>query len=72
VITAEALAARIGRLQRLTMGLAREVQMWRRCEDPLLYVERRAYLEAIQTALAGLDDARVALAQARQRLAEGR
>jgi hypothetical protein len=35
---------------------------------PLLYVERRQYLGAINEALSGLDRARVTLARARQRL----
>jgi hypothetical protein len=68
VITVEAMAARIGRLGELTQGLAQEVRLWRQADDPLLYAERQAYLKAIQDALAGLDEARAVLAQARQRL----
>jgi hypothetical protein len=40
-------------------------------DDPLLYLERKAYLTAIQDALAGVEGARVALARARQRLERG-
>jgi hypothetical protein len=58
---------RVRRLEGLTLGLAREVQLWRKCDDPLLYAERRAYLKAIQDALAGLDEARVILVRAQQR-----
>jgi hypothetical protein len=40
----------------------------RECNDPLLDLERRAYLGAIRDALAGVDAARAVLAKARQRL----
>jgi hypothetical protein len=42
--------------------------LWKACNDPLLYLERRAYLGAIRDALAGVEEARVVLAKARQRL----
>jgi hypothetical protein len=42
--------------------------LWKEPNDPLLYLERRAYLGAIQDALAGVDEARVVLAKARRRL----
>jgi hypothetical protein len=51
--------------------LAKEVVLWKECNDPLLYLERKAYLEAIQDALAGVDAARVVLARARQRIENG-
>jgi hypothetical protein len=60
--------ARIGRLERLTVGLCKEVALIREGNDPLLYLERRAYLNAIQDAIAGVEEARVTLARARQRL----
>jgi hypothetical protein len=69
MITAEALQTRQRRLEKLTLGLAREVQLWKDGDDPLLFTERRAYLKAIQDALAGLDEARVVLARAGQRIA---
>ena len=56
-------------LDELTRGLAKEVVLWKECDDPLLYLERRAYLDAIQDALAGVESARVVLAPARQRIA---
>jgi hypothetical protein len=37
-----------------------------------LYLERKAYLKALQDALSGVEEARVVLALARQRLEEGR
>jgi hypothetical protein len=66
----EDLAGRIQRLDALTRGLAREVLLWKEGKDPLLYLERQAYLESIQDALAGLEAARVILARVCQRLEE--
>jgi hypothetical protein len=62
------LQVRVERLEELSRGLSREVLLWKEGNDPLLYVERKAYLSAIQQALAGIEDARVVLARARQRL----
>ncbi|HYT87839.1 MAG TPA: hypothetical protein VEL76_03895 [Gemmataceae bacterium] len=62
------LKARIARLDELARGLSREVVLWKSGNDPLLYVERKTYLNAIQDALAGVEAARVILAKARQRL----
>jgi hypothetical protein len=59
---------RIDRLDQLSRGLAKEVVLTRAANDPLLYLERKAYLTAIHDALAGVEGARVALAKARQRL----
>lgn len=65
------LEARIRRLDQLARGLAKEVALWKGGNDPLLYLERKAYLGAIQDALAGVESARVILARARQRLGGG-
>jgi hypothetical protein len=62
------MAARVRRLEALTRGLAREATLWQGGDDPLLYLERKAYLDGIQHARAGLESARVALVGARQRL----
>ncbi len=62
------LRARIRRLDDLSRGLAREVALWKTGNDPLLYLERKAYLGAIQDALAGVEAARVVLAKAQLRL----
>ncbi len=62
------LGARVQRLEELARGLAREVWLWKKGDDPLLYLERKAYLGAIQDALAGVESARVILVKARQRL----
>jgi hypothetical protein len=39
-----------------------------KADDPMLYVERREYLAAMQRVQAGVEEARVVLAKARQRL----
>ena len=62
------LLARVRRLDELSRGLAKEVGLWRKGNDPLLYLERKAYLEGIQDALAGIESARVTLAKACQRI----
>jgi hypothetical protein len=62
------LRARIRRLDELARGLAKEVTLWKAANDPLLYLERKAYLGAIQDALAGAEAARVVLARVQQRL----
>jgi hypothetical protein len=59
---------RLRRLEELTRGLSREVSLWKEGNDPLLYLERKAYLNAIQDALAGAETARVVLAEALQRI----
>jgi hypothetical protein len=65
------LAARVRRLEALTIGLMRECALMAEGDDPMLYLERRAYLAAVRAAVAGLENARVVLAKARQRI-EGR
>lgn len=67
-MTVEDLTSRVRRLEQLSRGLSREVTIWKAGDDPLLYVERRAYLNAILDALAGVEAARVTLAKARERL----
>jgi hypothetical protein len=67
-MTLRDLTARVRRLDELSRGLAKEVVLWKECNDPLLCLERRAYLGAIPHAVAGVEAARVVLAKARQRL----
>jgi hypothetical protein len=62
---------RVERLDELSRGFAKEIVLTRAANDPLLYLERRAYLNGISDALAGVEAARVALARARQRLERG-
>jgi hypothetical protein len=68
---------RIARLETLAVGLSHEVALWRvAAEHPLQERERKAYLAAVQDALAGLDAARVVLGgvtgRLRQRVEKGR
>jgi hypothetical protein len=67
----QGIRARHTRVAQLSRGLAKEVVVIKDAEDPLLYVERRDYLRALQDALAGVESARVVLAKALHRL-EGR
>jgi hypothetical protein len=67
----QGIRARHTRLDRLSRGLAKEVVVIKDADDPLLYVERRDYLNALRDALAGVEQARVVLAKALHRL-EGR
>jgi hypothetical protein len=62
------LATRCRRLESLCIGLMRECAIIGRGDDPLLYLERQAYLAAVRGAVAGLESARVVLAKARQRI----
>jgi len=64
--------ARVRRLERLWKGLAKEKAVIRQAEDPLLYLERRAYLYALDDALHGADSARIVLAKALPRLGRGK
>jgi hypothetical protein len=66
------LSARVERLDQLSRGLFKEVMLVREGDDPLLYLERKDYLAAIQDALSGVEAARITLAKARRRLTQGR
>jgi hypothetical protein len=68
VLTLPDVITRIQRLDELTRGLAKEMLLWKDGTGPLLYLERMAYLRAIQDALAGIETARIVLARARQRI----
>jgi hypothetical protein len=65
------LKARIDRLNALTMGLAKELLIIPPANDSLLYVERRDYMACLHDAIGGLEDARVMLARAVQRIQDG-
>jgi hypothetical protein len=67
-MTLRDLTARVRRLDELSRGLGKEVVLWKECNDPLLYLERRAYLGAIQDALGGVEEARIVRAKARRRV----
>jgi hypothetical protein len=64
------IAARVERLTKLSAGLAKEIVSWRECHDPLLYRERQDYLAGIRQAQNGVEEARLALVKAKQRLAK--
>jgi hypothetical protein len=73
MITWEQIEARKRRLEKLARGFMREAGILDEHDDPLLRVERQAYLKALRDAIAGLETARVVLAHATQRVArEGR
>ena len=67
-MNAAALAARARRLDKLSRGIAREISIVSNADDPLLYLERQAYLGALHAIVRGLEAARVVLAKAGQRL----
>jgi hypothetical protein len=72
-MSAANVAARVGRLDQLSRGLALEISNVSKADDPMLYLERRAYLDALLATVRGVEAARVTLAKARQRLdGEGR
>jgi hypothetical protein len=71
-MTVQRITVRIRRLEVLGLAFAREQVLIRQGDDPLLYLERQDYLQALQGAVSGLETARVVLAKARQRLARGR
>ena len=62
------LIGRRTRLDMLSRGLAKELVRWRKCDDPLLYLERKELLAALEQAYSGIEGARVALAKACRRL----
>lgn len=68
MITENDVAARLRRLEELSRGLSREIAVWREGNDPLLYLERRAYINAVQDMLANAEAARLALSKAQARL----
>lgn len=65
----ESIAKRVNRLEALSRELALEITQWRAAQDPLLYLERRAVIVAMQDALGGIESARVLLVKASIRLA---
>ena len=70
-MNAAAISARVRRLDQLYRGLAREIIIVDTADDPMLYLERRAYLDALLATVRGVEAARVTLAKARQRLDSG-
>ena len=72
MLTVDSLRARVRRFHDLYCGLARETAIPHvEDNDPLLFTERRAYKAAVHNAIAGIEDARIVLATAIQRIEEG-
>ena len=67
-MTFEDIAARVERLTKLSVGLAKEIVSWKECNDPLLYRERQDYLAAIRQTQHAIEDARIALVKSKQRI----
>ena len=67
-MSAADIGARVRRLDQLARGVAREIQLVEKTAI-LLYRERRDYFDALRRLWAGVENARVALAKAHQRLA---
>jgi hypothetical protein len=66
------LGLRVSRSRPAVIGFNRELSVIGEGDDPLLYLERQAYLGAIRQAVSGLEAERVTLAKARQRLRNAR
>ena len=67
-MSAADILARIRRFDQLSRGLVKEIQLVERADDPMLYVERKEYLAAMRKMRAGVEDALVVLAKAKQRI----
>jgi hypothetical protein len=67
-MTIDDVQARIDRLDELAKGLTKEQAIVRAAEDPMLSLERRAYVVAIADALFGVEAGRAVLAAALQRI----
>lgn len=70
-MTVEALRGRLERLDALSRGFGKELELLAHDDGPLLYRERVDYRGAISRALDGVETARVAIAHAVQRLTAG-
>jgi hypothetical protein len=68
MLTIDDIRAREHRLGELSRGLLKERAIIREANDPLLYLERRYYLVALDDTLAGVETARVTLARALMRI----
>jgi hypothetical protein len=67
-MSAADISARLRRLDALSRGLSLELHNVSKAEDPMLYVERREYLAAMRRFQAGVEEERVVLAKAKQRM----
>jgi hypothetical protein len=62
--TVEDLKKRIERREEVVKGFEREFLIISAGNDPMLYLERQAYLAALRAAVAGCEEARITLAKA--------
>ena len=60
-MNAEDLRARQRRLVELVAGLSQEESLWRKCNAPVLAVERQEYMDEIHKAIKALESARIVL-----------
>jgi hypothetical protein len=67
-IGAAEIMARLRRLDTLSRGLSLELHNVSKADDPMLYVKRQQYLSAMRRVQAGVEEARVVLTKARQRI----
>ena len=67
-MSAADIAARVRRLDDLSRGIALEISMVSKADDPLLHLERQAYLANLRGMLGGVEAARVVLVKVWQRL----
>ena len=70
MLTERDLQGRVRRLEQLAVGLAKEVSIMRAGDDPLLRLERVAYLGGVHDAIDGVEKARVTLVRVLLRLRE--
>ncbi len=59
MIQLHGIKARVVRLDELARALRKEIVTIKDADDPLLYLERKQYLNAMLNALAGLEEARL-------------
>jgi hypothetical protein len=67
-MSAADIVARLHRLDTLSRGLSLELHNVAKADDPMLYVETLEYLAAMRRVQAGVEEARVVLAKAKQRI----
>jgi hypothetical protein len=64
------LRSRIRRVEELVAGLSKELNLWKDCDGPILYVDRLAYTQGIDQAIHGPETARLAMVKMCQRIEE--
>ena len=65
------LTARVAHLEQLSRGLGKELARWWKRDDPLLYLERKELLAALDQTYSGVEGAWVVMAKAVRRLRDG-